>query len=890
MYSGNEIRELFLKFFEEKGHTRVESSSLVPHNDPTLLFANAGMNQFKDVFLGLEERPYKRATTSQKCVRAGGKHNDLETVGRTARHHTFFEMLGNFSFGDYFKRDAISFAWEFLTKRLGLPEEKLYATVYLDDDEAIKLWLELTSIPEERIIRLGEKDNFWSMGETGPCGPCSEILIDRGEEYSCSDNCGIGKCECDRFLEIWNLVFMQYNRDAEGTMTPLPRPSIDTGMGLERITAVVQDVASNYDTDLIQSIVKEVEKICGKEYHQDERGFPFRVIADHARSCTFLISDGVLPGNEGRGYVLRRILRRAVRFGKVLEINKPFLYSMVPVVVDLMGGAYPNLREKADYVAKVIKLEEERFHVTLDGGMSMVAEMAAKVKAAGGEQISGRQAFNLYDTYGFPLDLTEDAAEEFGLTVDKAGFEQAMAEQRHRARAARQATGMVTGLQELYAELGQGYGPTTFVGYGADQAETMIQALIVDGVRVEIAEEGENVQVVLAETPFYAESGGQVGDAGVITSENCRIRVLETKKVYNNLFVHFGTVESGTAKENEPAAAVIDAERRTAVARNHSATHLLHKALKQVLGDQVNQAGSLVEPERLRFDFNHLTGVAAEELTRIEAIVNAQIMADLTIKTQEVSLEKARKMGATALFGEKYGDVVRVVRMGDYSMELCGGTHLRATGQAGVFKIVSEGGIGAGLRRIEAVTGTGALQYFGKQEAQLAQVGELLKAQGDVVHRVGNLLQALKEKERELTQLQTKLSQYEADDLLGQVLEVRGIKLLAAKVQAPDMDALRSMGDIFRDKLGSGVVVLGSAAGLDKVNLIAVATKDLTAKGIHAGNLLKEVAKITGGGGGGRPDMAQAGGKDPEKLDQALNKVKSLLEAQLAQPAAKQKK
>ncbi len=880
MYSGNEIREMFLKYFEEKGHTRVASSSLVPHNDPTLLFANAGMNQLKDVFLGLEERAYKRATTSQKCVRAGGKHNDLDTVGRTARHHTFFEMLGNFSFGDYFKRDAITYAWEFLTGRLGLPKDKLYATVYLDDDEAIELWREIAGIPEERIIRLGEKDNFWAMGDTGPCGPCSEILIDRGEEYSCSNQCGIGKCDCDRFLEIWNLVFMQYNRDADGTMNPLPKPSIDTGMGLERITAVVQNVASNYDTDLIQSIVKAVEQLCGKGYHRDDRGFPFRVIADHSRACTFLISDGVLPSNEGRGYVLRRILRRAVRFGKVLEINEPFLYRMVPVVVDLMSGAYPELKEKQEYVQQVIKLEEERFHVTLHDGMRIVEEMVAKLKAEGGKQISGQQAFTLYDTYGFPLDLTEDTAEEHGLTVDKSGFQKAMEEQRRRARAARQETGMITQLQELYAELGQKLGPTQFLGYEASRATANVIALIVEGVRSEQAEEGDEVQVVLNETPFYGESGGQVGDTGLLTSDNCRVRITDTRKVYNNLLVHLGKVESGTLKEGELVEAALDLERRRAIARNHTATHLLHKALKQVLGDHVNQAGSLVEPERLRFDFNHLTGVNREEVAKLEALVNAKVLESLKVETFETGQEEARKMGATALFGEKYGDVVRIVKMEDYSMELCGGTHLPVTSQVGVFKILSEGGIGAGLRRIEAVTGTGALQHINEQEAELGVISELLKAQGDAARRVENLVQSLKEKERELAQLQTKLAKYEVESLLEQVKEVKGIKVLASKVVAPDMDALRSMGDLFRDKLGSGVVVLGSAAGEDKVNLLALVTKDMVAKGLHAGNLVKEVAKLTGGGGGGRPDMAQAGGKNPAKLEEALAQVEALVAGQ----------
>jgi len=882
MLTGNEIREKFLQFFESKGHTRVASSSLVPHNDPTLLFANAGMNQFKDIFLGLEQSSFKRATTSQKCVRAGGKHNDLDTVGRTARHHTFFEMLGNFSFGDYFKRDAIAYAWEFLTEVLGLPKDKLYATIYLDDEEAFQLWQEVAGVPVERIIRLGEKDNFWSMGDTGPCGPCSEILIDRGEQYRCKEEvCAIGECDCDRWLEIWNLVFMQFNRDENGTMTPLPKPSIDTGMGLERITSVIQDVASNYDTDLIQPIIKAVEDLCGKQYHRDERGFPFRVIADHSRACTFLISDGVVPGNEGRGYVLRRILRRAVRFGKVLEINKPFLYQMVPVVVEQMGGAYPELKEKMEYVQQVIKLEEDRFHLTLNEGMRMVSDIIAKVEAEGRKVISGDEAFLLYDTYGFPLDLTEDIGEEHGLTVDKEGFEKAMAAQRHRARAARQENGAVSQLQELYAELGHKLGATQFVGYEFDEATANVQALIAEGIRVDRVEKGDQVQIVLNESPFYGESGGQVGDTGLITADTGKVKINDTKKVFNNMLVHLGEVTEGYLTEGALVKAAIDTERRSCIARNHTTTHLLHKALKEVLGDHVNQAGSLVEPDKLRFDFNHLTAVTPEELAKVEKLVNEQIFRAQPVAVMETSVEEAKAMGATALFGEKYGDVVRVVKIGDYSMELCGGTHLRNSSQAGIFKLISESGIGAGLRRVEAVTGTGTLDYLEAKEAMLQEIGALVKAAPhEVVRRVENLVQSLKEAEREISALQGKLAKYESQGILDQVSEVKGIKVLAAQVGAPDLDALRSMGDMLRDKLGSAVVVLGSIAG-DKVNFVAMVTKDLVGRGVHAGNIVKEVAKAAGGGGGGRPDMAQAGGKDPGKIAEALGLVEGLVAAQL---------
>lgn len=880
--TGNEIREKFLKFFENKGHTIIASSSLVPHDDPTLLFTNAGMNQFKEVFLGLDRRPYKRATTSQKCVRAGGKHNDLDTVGRTARHHTFFEMLGNFSFGDYFKREAITYAWQFLTEELGLPKDRLYATVYRDDEEAAQLWQEIAGLPPERVIRLGEKDNFWSMGDTGPCGPCSEVLIDRGEEFKCAaDNCAIGACDCDRWLEIWNLVFMQYNRDESGEMTPLPKPSIDTGMGLERIASVMQKVNSNFDTDLFKPIMAKVEELSGSVYYQDERGFPFRVIADHARACTFLISDGVLPSNEGRGYVLRRILRRAVRFGKVLGIEKPFLYQMVGVVADLMGDAYPEIREKQTYVEQVIKIEEERFHETLHEGMRLVSDIVEKVKAEGRQSISGQEAFLLYDTYGFPLDLTEDIAEEHGLTVDKDGFAAAMEEQRTRARAARQDEAMLAG-QELYAEVGQKLGATEFTGYSELETRANVVALIVDKEFRHEVRAGEQVEVIMDRTCFYGESGGQVGDRGILESNRgAVIKVTDTKKTFNGLIVHLGTVEKDIVSFGDVMDARVDARRRKQIARNHSVTHLLHKALKEVLGDHVNQAGSLVEPERLRFDFTHFRAVTPEELQKVEDRVNEMILANLDVHAFETSLDEAKALGATALFGEKYGEKVRVVKMGDYSMELCGGTHLRSTGEAGLFKILSESGIGAGLRRIEAVTGEGTLRYIAEQEARLKDIARLVKSSpAEVVKRVENIVDNLREKEKELEQLQARLAREESQNLMDKVKEVAGVKVLAVSTGAPDMDALRHMGDVLRDKLGSGIVVLGATLG-DKVNFVAMVTKDLVAKGAHAGNIIKEVARVAGGGGGGRPDMAQAGGKDPAKLEAALQKAYEVIEQQL---------
>jgi alanyl-tRNA synthetase len=870
LLSGNEVRQMFLKYFASKGHTIVPSSSLVPHNDPTLLFTNAGMNQFKNVFLGLDQRPYRRAVTAQKCVRAGGKHNDLETVGRTARHHTFFEMLGNFSFGEYFKQEAITYAWEFLTEIVKLPKEKLWATVYLDDDEAFDLWQKIAGLPPERIVRLGEKDNFWSMGETGPCGPCSEIIIDRGEAYRCTaPQCALGVCDCDRWLELWNLVFMQYNRDDNGVLTPLPRPSIDTGLGLERITSVLQEVSSNYDTDLLRRLISFVEEMTRQVYYPDRRGFPFRVIADHSRSCSFLISDGVLPSNEGRGYVLRRILRRAVRFGKALGLNEPFLYRMVPEVGELMGGAYPELLEKQEYVQKVIRLEEERFHETLHDGIRVVGEIIKKVKEEKRSEISGAEAFLLYDTFGFPFDLTEDIAEENGLGVDRTGFDQAMEAQRERARSARQEqraweqTVSLTGILE-------GLPATIFKGWESTQAEAQVLALIKDGQRVPEASVGEEVLVLLNQTPFYGESGGQVGDQGNLLADSLRLRVEDTNRFPDGKIMHRGLVELGMIKEGDTVFAQVDEGRRWSIARNHSATHLLHRALKEVLGGHVNQAGSLVEPGRLRFDFSHFSALSPEEIKAVEEKVNQQVWQDLPVEALESSLEEAREMGAMALFGEKYGERVRIVRIGDYSLELCGGTHVLHTGTIGLFKIISEAAVGAGLRRIEAVTGAGAYQYFNERLDVLQNVAAVIKAPPvEVARRVEALQQALREREKEIGVLQGRLAHYEVEQLLERVQEVQTIKVLATAVGSGDAESLREMADLIRDKLGSGVVILGSAWA-ERVGFVAMVTKDLLGRGLHAGKIIKEVASITGGGGGGRPDMAQAGGKDPSRLNEAL--------------------
>jgi alanyl-tRNA synthetase len=879
MLSGNEIREKFLAYFESKGHTRVASSSLVPYQDPTLLFANAGMNQFKDVFLGLEKRPYTRATSSQKCVRAGGKHNDLETVGKTARHHTFFEMLGNFSFGDYFKREAITYAWEFLTKEMGLPEDKLYATIYQDDDEADDLWRELTNIPPERIVRLGEKDNFWSMGDTGPCGPCSEVLIDRGEKYSCGPNCEIGKCDCDRFLEIWNLVFMQYNRDAEGKMTPLPRPSIDTGMGLERITSVVQDVESNYDTDLIKPLLKAVESLCGQTYYRDQRGFAFRVVADHIRACTFLISDGVLPSNEGRGYVLRRILRRAIRFGKVLGIEDPFMDKLVPVVVDLMKGVYPAIEEKADYLAQVIRREEERFHVTLNEGIHLAQEIVHNLQEKGLTVIPGEEAFRLYDTFGFPLDLTEDIAEEAGFKVDVEGFNQAMEEQRAKARSARQevrAWDLALTVQNLAGNLPA----SKFTGYELLEDAGEIGAILKDGELVAEAEDGEEVYLIVNRTPFYPEGGGQASDTGAIVATSGKVRVENTKKMPDGKIVHQGVV-SGVVSAGEKVTLLVDILARRNTAKNHTATHLLQKALQIVLGDHVHQAGSFVEETRLRFDFTHFAALTREELWKIEDLVNDKIAESLEVKAREMAIEEAKKLGAMALFGEKYGEVVRVVQIEDFSKELCGGTHVRNTSQLGLFKIVSESAVGSGLRRIEAVTGQGVRHYLAEKEANLEELSVILKTPvHEISHRVRGLLEELKQKEKALEQLEGEFAKIQVQETLTKVTKVQNVSLLVSRVEARDMETLRNLVDMFRDKLGSGIVVLGAAME-GKVNFVVAVTKDVTVKGVHAGKLIKEVAKIAGGGGGGKPEMAQAGGKDVAKLDEALAKTAEIVGNQL---------
>ena len=877
--TANEIRASFLNYFESKGHKKVDSSSLVPYNDDTLLFTNAGMVQFKDIFLGLEKRDYTRATTAQRCVRAGGKHNDLDMVGRTARHHTFFEMLGNFSFGDYFKREAIAFAWEFLTKVLEMPKERLYATVYEEDDEAFQLWQEISGMGPERIFRIGAKDNFWSMGETGPCGPCSEIFFDRGEKYTCdAPECGIGKCDCDRWMEIWNLVFMQYDRDENGTLTPLPRPSIDTGMGLERVASILQGVDSNYDCDIMRDIITGVENLSGKVYHEDHRGFPFRVIADHIRSCSFMIADGIIPSNEGRGYVLRRILRRAARLGMVIGLNDPFLYKLFPCVKASLGEQYPILIEQENNVVRAIKMEEERFQQTLRSGMNIINEIVARMKKNGETEIQGTDLFMLYDTYGFPIDLSKDVAEENGFTVDESGFNKAMELQRQKSQNARAESGgedqaIVLGQRLSDVPIGR------FLGYEQPTTVSHITAIILDEQREDMAVSGQEGWLTLDVTPYYGESGGQIGDTGFLSAPGCKVEILDTQKLHNGLFIHRFFVAEGQIHVGDQLEAMIDLRRRKNIARNHSATHLLHKALRMTLGEHVHQAGSYVTDERLRFDFNSFEPLSVQQIQSIENEVNKQILLNLPIVTQEMPVEEAKATGAMAFFGDKYGDVVRLVSMGDFSLELCGGTHCQRTGDIGQIKILSESGIGAGLRRVEALTGPGALKYHQQQEEKLAVLAAMLKARPDTVEkRLEQLLKENKMLTKELEKLQAQQDKEAIEGLWERATDVGGVKLLTAQVEAVDMPTLRNILDMLRDKLPDSVIVL-AAAQEDKSQFVISVAPNAQQKGIHAGKLIKEVASVCGGSGGGRPDMAQAGGKivDATSIQAALAKAEELV-------------
>jgi len=871
----DEIRRAFLNYFEERGHRIVRSSSLVPKNDPTLLFTNAGMVQFKSVFLAEETRDYKRATTSQKCVRAGGKHNDLEIVGKTARHHTFFEMLGNFSFGDYFKKEAIEMGWDLLIRQWGLPAEKMWITIYLDDDEAFHLWRRV-GVRGDRIVRLGEKDNFWAMGETGPCGPCSEIVIDQGEGVGCGrPDCSVG-CDCDRYLELWNLVFMQFNRDSEGKIQPLAKPCIDTGMGLERISAILQGVKSNYETDLFKPIFREIEMISHISYGQDPRSdISIRVIADHSRAATFLISDGVLPSNEGRGYVLRRIMRRAMRHGKILGIDGPFLYRTSSKVVDLMKEAYPELRETETFVSKVIQNEEERFSETLDSGLKILREELEQLQKEGKTILSGEVAFRLYDTYGFPLDLTTEILQEREMSFDEAGFRAQMEEQKYKSKQAWQGIGEGK-TKEVYRRLANEGMKTTFLGYGEIQSESKILKLIKGDEIVPFAVEGDEIEVVTEKTPFYGEAGGQVGDRGVIFHEEFSLEVGNTIKPMEDLIIHQAKVKRGRVKEGMAAVLRVEGERRKAIALNHTATHLMQAVLREVLGDHVHQAGSLVSPERLRFDFTHFASMEREELERVEALVNQKIRENLKVETKIMEVEEALQTGAMALFGEKYGEKVRVVMVSDFSIELCGGTHTLRTGDIGFFKMVSESGVAAGVRRIEALTGEGAYRFIKEEERELWEIASSLKSvPGGLSSKIERLLERQRELERELSSFQNKLSHQELSNLLPFVREIKGVKVLSAKVDGKDIKRMREFVDQLKGKIGSGIILLGGQSQ-NKVSLIMGVTSDLTHR-FNANELIKKIALRIGGTGGGRPDFAQAGGTDSKKLDEALKAIDDLI-------------
>ena len=897
--STNEIRQYWLDYFKDQGHAVVESSSLVPAGDPTLMFTNAGMVQFKDVFTGAERRPYNRAVTSQKCLRVSGKHNDLENVGPSPRHHTFFEMLGNFSFGDYFKRDAIGFAWDLLVNKLGLPLERLWFSVYEDDDEAEQLWIE-TGAPADRVLRFGKKDNWWAMGDTGPCGPCSEIHFYWGDlDKQVPD----GVNEDDEYLEIWNLVFMQFDQKASGELVPLPAPSVDTGGGLERIASILQGKDNNYDTDAFTPIMDRIQQLLEEDdEHRQDHLAHYRAIADHSRAVSFLIADGILPGNEGRSYVLRMILRRAARFGTLLGFPGPFLAQIADVVIEGMGEHYTDLPKKRDFILETITAEEERFHRTLSTGLAMLDDLMARLKADGSAVIPGDEAFHLWDTYGFPIDLTNDVALEAGFTVDESGFRVALAEAKQKSRANAQDKSVQD--VSLYADVlhelqGKGIisetGTTQRIYENLGELSTTIAAIIrrhdSGNESLSEAQVGEQVEIILPETPFYVESGGQISDTGEIyffpedvDQPVWTIEISDTRRPIPGLITHIGTVTSGTVRVGDPALAVIDTDRRWDIQRNHTATHVLHAALREKLGTHVHQAGSLVEPNRLRFDFTHTQPVKDEELAEIEQLANEIVLANFPVNTRITSHKRAVEEGAMALFGEKYGDEVRVVSFGEeegISMELCGGTHVESTAEIGGFRVTSEGSVAAGVRRIEVVTGRVAEALTEARWHLVDEVADLLHAKPEELKEAAQgLLAQNQQLQKELAQLRQKLAQQSSASLLDQAVEVEGIKVLSIPIEAADTDTLRQMTDWLRDKLGSAVVVVGAVIG-DKPQLVAAVTPDLVGRGMHAGNLLREAAKIMGGGGGGRPDMAQAGGKDADKLDDALASVPTWVAAHL---------
>ena len=874
----NEIRSKFLKFFESKDHYLKESASLVPQNDKSLLLINSGMAPLKNYFAGVEVPPSVRMTTCQKCIRTG----DIENVGKTARHGTFFEMLGNFSFGDYFKEQSISWGWEFVTQHLNIPEEKVWVTVYEEDDEAFGIWENQIKIPKERIVRLGKDDNFWEIG-IGPCGPCSELYFDRGEEYGCDNpDCKPG-CDCDRYLEFWNHVFTQFNRDEEGNYGQLEHKNIDTGMGLERMACIMQGVDTIFDVDTIKHILNTVEKMANVEYGKGGKtDVSIRIITDHIRAVSFLVADGVLPSNEGRGYVLRRLLRRAARHGKLLGIKENFLYKLVDEVIKVSGEAYPELVEKESYIKKVIRIEEEKFNETIEQGMEILASYIADLKKNGETTLSGENAFKLYDTYGFPIDLTQEILEEEHLSIDEEAFNEEMNKQRERARSARGNMDGESWKEDPLSKLDSSVA-STFEGYFELENSGIIKAIVKDNELVDSAVAGDKVIVVLDKTTFYPEGGGQAGDAGLLVNKNedIVVEVIDTKKGANNTIKHIGIVKSGMINTGEKLSTIVDKEIRLASARNHSATHLLHKALKEVLGEHVNQAGSLVTSERLRFDVTHFEAITKEELKVIEEKVNDVILESLNITCENMSINDAKNKGAMALFGEKYGDEVRVVSMGDYSIELCGGTHLTNTSQIGMFKILSEGGVAAGVRRIEAITGRAVYNYLKEKEEVISNVCSNLKTKEDSLsQKVTSLIEENKSLSKELHDMKTKMSLQAVDSVLDSKLDVNGVNLVTTKFEGMDMNTLKEVADNLRDKLVSGVVVLANTTD-DKLNLVATATKDAVDKGVHCGNIVKSIAQIAGGKGGGRPNMAQAGAPDVSKVDEALNHASEVLKSQV---------
>ena len=883
--TSDEIRASFLEYFQKKGHTVVPSASLIPADDPTLLFTNAGMNQFKDVFLGIGQREYTRAVDTQKCLRVSGKHNDLEEVGHSPSHHTFFEMLGNWSFGDYYKQEAIAFAWELVTELWKIPAELLWATVYTEDDEAEKLWLQETDLPLDRIRRC-DKDNFWEMGETGPCGPCSELFVDLGVEAfpETANDPDAGPNTSDRFLEFWNLVFIQYNRDQNGTLGPLPATHVDTGMGFERITSILQGVDSNYKTDLFTPLLETISDMTETAYLHDISGLPHRVIADHIRCLTFAIGDGVMPSNDGRGYVIRRILRRAVLYGKKLEMDEPFIYRLVDKVVALLGDVFPDVLPRREFITRIIQAEENRFHQTLARGLDMLGQSINTLKAAGETELDGKRAFELYDTYGFPLDLTQLLTREEGFTVDEIGFDDSMAEQRARGRAAWQATGSGAKDDEIvvYAEVLKETGSTEFLGYTEHSTDAEIVALIAGTESVARATEDDEVSVLLNHTPFYGESGGQVGDVGILENSDAKLEVFDTIKPSPDLFVHKCKVLEGEITPFTKVEAQIDSNRRNSIAVSHTATHLLHSGLRSVLGTHVAQAGSLVQAGRLRFDFNHYEAVSSEQLRDIETFVNEKIRENDTLKISEMSLDQAKEKGALAFFGDKYGDIVRVVQAGEYSIELCGGTHVEATGELGYVKLVSESSIAAGVRRVEAFTGSTAITTIQDEEALLSDVANLLKTpKAGLSERIEQLLQEQRDLEQQIQQLKNQNALSNIGTLVDGATVIGKVKVVASRIDKTDRDSLRQMVDALKSQLKSGVVVLASVTGNDAAFIVGVTSDLVKNQGLHAGKLIQAITKIADGRGGGRPELAQGGGRNLGKVDAAIAATTEILENQL---------